>query len=272
MERHAVSDDEKELRRMLEAAALPGEPSPGRAEAVHRRVRELLKIEPHYVVRVSPGDGSVWSQGRSGVPFTVEEADAAKLQLEEVAAIKQSGGGRLTALLEGPGLPHLRGSERMHITYVIEYTLARGTKTSVGDGAPSPAQRANMRLDEILRLRDDGAGELLSKRESSIGLGRFTLRFTLSDGQTIDVDTNYPPGTRTEREAIFDEIAELRQARQFTVLMASRLPEGEVYGELRYTLADGRTVGIVSEVPPDVISADGNYISSAPGEAPKEVK
>jgi hypothetical protein len=306
-------DKEQELGHVLESAALPAGPSPERAQAVHQRVRELLrasgrrprrwpiavaagvcvvgaaalgaagtqagrdmlrrmftKIEPLHMVSVTPDESSQLSLARSGAPFTQEEADAAKAQLEEVAAIKKSGGGRLTGILEGPGLPQLRGSERMRITYLIEYTLGSGTKISVGDGGPNPAQRENMRLDEIERLRDGGAGETLSEKEFPIGLGLFTLRFTLSDGQTVDISTNYPPGTRAEREAIFDEVAQLKQARQFTVLTAERLPNGQVYGTLRYTLADGRTVGIVGEVPPDVISADGDYISTGASESPEE--
>ena len=106
-------------------------------------------------------------------------------------------------------------------------------------------------------LRDAGACQVLSQKPSRKGLGKYTIRFTLSDGQTIDLTTTYPPGTRQEREKIFAETRERSSsASRSKSLKAVRLP-GDTCGLLRYTLADGRTVGITEQVPKEVLTPDG---------------
>ncbi len=300
--------EDQELEQVLKSAALPAGFSPGRSQMLHDQVLQMTRapIRPHrrlptvgltallvvgattiavaatktgrdlvrrvFTIGGALSDGSGWGAARYGQPFTAEEAETGKSRWEEIAAVSKAGGGRLVAVYEGEGLPGVPGAERMHVCYRVEYTLASGEKVDVGT-TPNPAQRANMRLDEIEKLRDAGAGEIVSQTDSPIGLGRFILRFTLSDGQTVEVETNYPPGTRAEREAIFDEAARLKEARQFTVLNAERSPGGRVTGLLRYTLADGRTVGVVTtDIPADVISADGKYIISPSGEQTAEIQ
>ncbi len=239
-------------------------------------VRYLFtKIEPAHGVTGTQPDGSSWSVVRHGPgaePFSPAEAQAVTAQMDEIAATKQAGGGRLAQVIESPGHPSIPGAERIFTTYVIEYTLADGQTTSIGDNAPSPAQRANMRLDEIMRLHDAGAGEIVFQAPFPMGTGRYTIRFTSSDGQTVDVGTYYPPAPRAEREALFAELRQLKQDRRFVVLNASRDPEGRVSGMLRYTLSDGRSVGIAEEVPANVITPDGKYIAAPAGEEPVEIQ
>jgi hypothetical protein len=71
---------------------------------------------------------------------------------------------------------------------------------------------------------------------------------------------NYPPGTRAERGAIFVETRQLKAAHRFSVEGASSNPDGSVWGVLRYTLADGRQVGIAEQVPPDMVTPDGKSV------------
>jgi glycerol-3-phosphate dehydrogenase len=140
------------------------------------------------------------------------------------------------------------------------YTLANGQTTRVGSGDLSAPQRANMRIDEILRLRDAGAGEIVSQAESPLGLGRYTIRFTLSDGETVDLHTQYPPSTRRQREAIFAETRDLKTKGRFTVHKPQVVPGSGVWGILQYTLADGRAVSHYEQVPTDLITSDGRHI------------
>jgi hypothetical protein len=122
-----------------------------------------------------------------------------------------------------------------------------------------------MRIEEIMYLRDAGAGEIITQDEFPIGLGSYTLRFTLSDGRTVDLQTNYPPAPRTDREAIFLETRALKKQLKFFVQNASRNnsnPKAAVWGILQYKLADGRTVGISERVPTEVISSDGRNVTN----------
>ena len=126
-------------------------------------------------------------------------------------------------------------------------------------------QAENMRIDEIMELRDAGEGEIISQDEfpKGVGLGRYTIRFTLSDGRTIDLETCYPPSTKQQREAIFAETRELKEKLDFSVRLACSDPSdplGRVWGILRYKLSDGRTVGVTDTIPPEVISPDGKHV------------
>lgn len=109
---------------------------------------------------------------------------------------------------------------------------------------------------------DAGAGDVIVESPSPMGLGRYTIRFTLA-GRTVDLQTWYPPGTREEREAIFVETRRLKADLRFAVNQASvsvENPEEGVVGTLRYTLADGRTVSIVEQIPADAVTPDGTFV------------
>ena len=87
---------------------------------------------------------------------------------------------------------------------------------------------------------------------SPYGLGFYTIRFALPD-RTVDLTTWYPPAPRAERDAIFAETRALKADLLFTVQEASVNPDDPrqgVLGRLRYTLADGRSVGILERVLP----------------------
>lgn len=188
-------------------------------------------------------------------PVPPEQAADMQAEMAEVLRIQQSGGGRVIGLMEGVTLD----GDHPDTSFRVEYTLNSGKTVPVG-GDVTRLQRRNMRIDEILKLRDSGAGQIVSSQPSSLGLGRYTIRFTLSDGTDVDLETYYPPGTREEREQIYTETRELKAAGQFTVEQAHSDPQGEAWGRLRYKLADGRTVGITEQVPSDVITADGKQV------------
>ena len=138
---------------------------------------------------------------------------------------------------------------------------------------PWAKQAENMRVDEIMRLRDSGAGEVVSFRNHPIGLGRYTIRFALSDGQTVDLEAYYPPGTRQAREAIFAETRRLKAEKRCSVRSASAGPDGRVFASLRYKLADGRTVGITEpEIPADWISSDGKFLMTPEMQEPVAIE
>ncbi len=211
----------------------------------------------HEATITTPGSTNLW--GTSGdQPLTPQEIAATKTRHAEMDRIKQAGGGRLYCLFEGP---HPDGSSRHFTSFGIEYTLADGTVERVGQGMLTDKQKANVRVDEILALRDAGAGEIISQQPWRTGLGQYTVRFTLSDGRTVDVVVNYPPGTREEREAIFAETRELKRQLRFVVDKPDKNAEGDVWGVLRYTLADGREVGIVEQVPAEAVTPDGNHVA-----------
>ena len=235
-------------------------------EAGRNFVRRILTpIVPSYALSIdgktSPdGTSSVFTVSRMGKdaqPFSQEEADRAKSDMREIEAQMEAGGGRLVGIMEGPGLT---SDQTVHTVYLVEYTLKDGRTSTVGQGLTSK-QVANLKVDEILALRDTGAGEIVSQKPSPIGPGRYTIRFTLSDGSTIDLTTNYPPGPRQDREAVFAETRELKKALRFTVIAPTTAPNGHVWGTLQYKLADGRTIGIVEQVPPEAVTADGQQVA-----------
>ena len=233
----------------------------------------LTRIEPAHTISGEHRDGSAWSVTRSGPgtgPFSSQEAEEANTKMDEIATLKQAGEGRLVGILEVPGVPGQPGAEKILTVYQIEYTFSSGETTTVGDNGPSVPQRARMRLDEITKLRDAGAGEIRSREDFPMGLGKYVIRFTLPGGEQVDVETVFPPATRAEREAIFAEIAELKAARLFAVLDADRAPGQPVSGMLRYTLADGRVVGVAETIPADVISADGEHVISPMSHKPTQ--
>lgn len=190
-------------------------------------------------------------------PGSQEDKEPVVNRSREVYAIKQAGGGQLVGLLEVPGVL----GELSSTIFQVKYTLKSGETMTIGDGALSDTQSTNMRFDEIRRLRDAGAGEVISQAESSQGLGRFTIRFAFSDGETVDLQTVYPPSTRRERDAIFAEIRALKSQRRFSVTEAEVAPGSGVWGRLVYSLSDGRTVVHDQPVPTDLISSDGRRIA-----------
>lgn len=200
-------------------------------------------------------------------PFSDDEAKKIRAQMQEVHEIATTGGGRLAGLIEGLG-----PDGKYFVVYRIEYMLSNGEVQKVSS-IPYPGKQAeNMRVDGIMQLRDSGAGEVISFKDLPIGLGQYTIRFTLSDGQTVDLETYYPPGTRQEREAIFAETRQLKQQKQFSVYNAFAGPGGRVAAVLRYKLADGRTVGMTElDIPADWVSPDGKYLIT-PESQPVEIQ
>ncbi len=296
-----MRDQDSDLRNMLEPARMTGGPASDKLDAVRQRMLEITgspaghrvrtrgawvavcavvalttvglagtqagrdwirslftPVEDSHVTTWEAPDGTVWSQSRYSEAYRPEEEEAVAREFGEIFEIQQAGGGRLLGLLEVPGM----FGEPIHTIYNVEYTLSNGQQTSVG-GSLSPKQRENMCVDEIMGLRDAGAGDIVAQCEFPIGLGSYTLRFTLSDGETVDLQTYYPPSTRAERETIFGETRALKARLEFTVLNASLLvenPDYGVWGVLQYTLADGRTVGITEGIPNEVISPDGTLV------------
>ena len=245
--------------------------SDGRTVGIVERVPdELITPDRAYVVMpgtgeatpIAPGgfwtapDGSLFLSVGGDEPASPDERQETVDRYREVHAIKEAGGGQLVGLLEGPGWD----GELSTISFQVMYTLEDGQTTRVGEGDLSAAQKANMQIDEILRIRDEGAGEIIAQSESPLGLGGFTIRFTLADGETVDLHTLYPPSTRRQREAIFVETRELRTKRRFTVHEPQVLPGSGVWGILHYTLDDGRAVSHYEQVPTDLITSDGRHI------------
>lgn len=212
----------------------------------------------HATEWVAP-DGSVFVHSRDVDAYTDAERLAAEDQMSEIYQLRTSGAGKLVGLIESPGF---FGTESRTI-YTIEYTLSDGTRQQVGGGRPTGQQAENLRIDELMALRDAGEGEIIEQHPFAIGLGRYVLRFRFTNGQTVDLSTQYPPSTAAEREAIFDEMRVLYAARDFTVLDPRANPDQTsegIVGLLQYTLADGRTVGATQRVPDDLISEDGRYV------------
>jgi hypothetical protein len=100
-----------------------------------------------------------------------------------------------------------------------------------------------MHLEEIERLRGEGGGRLVSQRESPLGLGSFKIAFTLSSGEEIVLDTQYPPGPASDRESIFSQIREQQKWGSGRILKLSLDENGMLSGIVQYTLSDGRQVG-----------------------------
>ena len=239
-------------------------------------VRSLFtRIEPVHVVSGEHGPGSTWSVSRSGPgsePFSEEETKSISTMMDETAALRKAGEGRLLGIIDAPGVPSVPGGEKILTVCLIEYTLASGEKQVVGT-QPNQAQITRMRYDEVMSQYDAGKGEVLSRVDGPMGFGHYSLRFTLDDGQTVDLRTIFPPSTRAEREAIFAEAKELKEALRFAVdSPASRTPDGRVTAILRYTLADGRVVGITEDVPAEAISADGKYVITSLNEVTTEIR
>src|SRR3989304_5548172 len=161
--------------------------------------------------------GELWSQTQSGrsEPFSPEEKEDVARQFAENFASKQAGEGRLGGLIENPGF---MGASLT--IYIIEYTQSNGAKNRVASGRPDGLQAENLRIDEIMELRDAGAGRVIEHYPFLIGMGKYTIRFTLSDGATVDLQTFFPPSTGDERERIFEEMRELKASLRFTVLLA----------------------------------------------------
>lgn len=204
--------------------------------------------------------GEVWTRSESGrsEPFSPEEKEDVARQFAENFASKQAGEGRLVGLIENPGF---MGTS--YTIYLIEYTQSNGAKNIVGSGRPVGLQAENLRIDEIMQLRDAGAGQVIEHYPFPIGMGKYAIRLTLSDGATVDLQSFFPPGTLDERERIFEEMRELKASLRFTVLNAfvdSANPMMGVWGILRYELADGRMVGASEQLPTEVISEDGTQV------------
>ncbi len=297
-----MSTDELGLQEALESAQMNEEPNPAHRQAVHERMLAIAQagprrhhrqrgvwmaavvlvgaggislaatqagrdwvrsiftpIETHHAVSGTMPDGGSWTRSRNAEPFTPQEQAQAVEEFDEVYRIKHAGGGRLVGLLEGPAIEGVPGG----VTYLVAYTLGDGQVTTVGAAELTEQQAANMRIDEIMELRDSGAGEVSAHQETPIGLGNYTVRLTLADGTTVDLTTWYPPGTRRERQAIFAETRQLKDALRFTVDGAFQAAEESatgVWGLLRYELADGRTVGIIEPVPAAIVSEDGTGV------------
>lgn len=216
-------------------------------------------VDTHHAVEWDAPDGGTWIQSRDAGPFSPEEEKQTAEEFNEIFEIQQAGGGRLVGLMEGPDYGW-GGSEP---GYRVAYTLSNGEVETVGGGELTEKQMVNMRVDEIMELREGGAGEVIEHRDLPIGMGLYTIRFTLSDGQSVDLTAWYPPGTQAEREAIFTETRELKIQLHFTVDKAfgyEKYPEQGTWGLLRYTLADGRTVGIIERIPDELVSEDGTQV------------
>jgi hypothetical protein len=292
-----MCENDPEMRRLMESAAMNTKPDPERAEIVRRKTlavagraasaprhrhtgliaavivlgvsaiglaatetgRNLIRriftpIEKIDATRWEASDGTIYTQSRGpGEPYTPEEETAVADGFQEIHDLQNAGEGKLVGLAESVG----------HTTFFVEYELSDGTVSRLGQNRPTGKQAENTRVDEIMELRDAGAGELVSEKPSEIGLGQYTIRFTLSDGQTVDLTANFPPGPREQREAIFAEAEELKSQLRFAVLIPHINPqnaEAGVWGILRYELADGRTVGLVQRVPDEAISEDGRFV------------
>jgi len=233
-----------------------------------RRVFTPVETSYSFQGEVQSKDGNyeLWSAGRSGFgvgPYTSQEGERLRARWAEMRAIGQEGGGRLTGLIESTQ----QDGTGYSVIYLIDYALSDGSVEQAGSGRLTSKQARNMRIDEILKFRDAGAGEVIDARASDLGLGRFLIRFTLSDGSMVDLTTQYPPGTRTQREAIFAEALELRRRRDFAVLLPHRdATTGTVTGVMKFTLADGRTVGLVGSVPTDMLTPDGKHVATLDSE------
>jgi hypothetical protein len=164
---------------------------------------------------------------------------------------------------------------RMRLSRAIQQMRRRlcvrnhGSTETAGQGVLSPKQKVNMRADELMALRDAGAGEVITEDSSLLGTGKYTIRFTLSDGQKVDLETYYPVGTRQDREKIFAETRELKKQLRFAVDdPRGPLSGGDIWAILHYTMADGRTVGIAEPVLKEALTPDGKHVLPTLSEGP----
>jgi RNA polymerase sigma-70 factor (ECF subfamily) len=173
----------------------------------------------------------------SDEPFDHGEA---RREFLEADRLRLEGKGRFTELLEGPDLT----------VYVIEYTLSDGRVMNVGSSRPTGLQAQNMHLDEIEQLRREGKGRLISEKDTSNGLGSFTVAYVLSTGEEVILKTRYPPGPESDRQRVFEEIRRLRQEGRGRIVRAWEAEPGRPWGHVEYTLSDGRTVGVTEQLKP----------------------
>lgn len=229
-------------------------------EFIERCVWLFVRVDPVQSTQWESPDGAVWTRSVTGrdEPLAPAEQEAAADDFAHAYDAKQAGAGRLVGLIESPGFAGVTDT-----IYLIEYDRGDGRTNAVGSGKPTGKQAENMRIDEIMQLRDAGEGEVLSHKPLPIGMGQYVIRLTLSDGVAVDLETYFPPSTGEQRERIFTEMRQLKAELDFTVLHASfdkAQPEAGVWGTLVYRLADGRTVGASEQVPPEVISEDGAQV------------
>jgi hypothetical protein len=222
-------------------------------------IRRLIPIAKTDSVRWQAPNGTVHSLSRvSGEAFSEAERTVIVDHMKEREALRQAGEGTLMGLIErraenGCGVATL---------YDVAYAYSDNTMSNVCQDTLSDAQAERMRIAEILWLRDEGAGQIVSHREYPLGLGRYSIAYELSDGQTVTLTTYFPPAPRKEREAIMAETLRLRNEGLFHVANPRAVAGDEVliYAKIRYELADGRIVWLTEQVPPQYISEDGQYV------------
>jgi hypothetical protein len=219
----------------------------------------LVPIGETYVTAVPLAADEAWSRTRTDRPDTTDERVQIASDFAAMRRLRDSGAGRLVGLIESPGF---RG-HAPETTYLVEYTLGDERTSVVGANMLAPAQAKNMQSAALLALRAEGAGEVLEHRPTPIGLGTYIVRFQLEDGTAVDLRLNYPPMTAAELDAIFAEMRAHYAARRFRVLDPSRSGDMDIVAAtLVYELADGTTAGAVQQVPPDLISEDGQHVIS----------
>jgi catechol 2,3-dioxygenase-like lactoylglutathione lyase family enzyme len=292
-----MCESDPEIRNLVESAGLSGNPDSRRMAAVRQRlaqtplaprrthrlrtagiaglivvagagaviggtqtgrdfVRHLFfPVSTSYQVTVPTQDG-VMSYGRDNVPFTPEEQQEARSSLLDVKQQMETGGGELIGITEhrdpaGPGLSY---------TYLVRYDFGNGNQSTIGQGKLPTRPEELQRAQEIIAQYEAGLGEVVSHTKHGMGMGTYTLRFVLSDGQTTEVETQFPPGPRADREAVFAETAAYLQSGRFTVNNASLESGDQVWGLVTFRLADGRTVGLVEHIPAKFISPDGKHV------------
>lgn len=222
-------------------------------------IRRLIPIAKTDSVRWQAPDGTVHSLSRvSGEAFSEPERKVIVDQMKEREALRQAGEGRLMGLIER------RGEDGCGVTtlYDVAYAYSDNTMSNVCQDTLTDAQAERMKIAEILRLRDEGAGQIVSHRKYPLGLGRYRIAYQLSDGQELTLTTYFPPAPRAEREAIMAETLRLKEEGCFHVANPRAVAGDEelVYAKMRYELADGRIVWLTEQIPPQYISEDGQYV------------
>jgi hypothetical protein len=229
---------------------------------------QFIPVDSEYTVQVATSDGWVMSFGRMGQPCTAAEAEAVRADLERIDKLRRVGEGRLVRLLEGRGPT---GTD-VRVLYEVAYALRDDEALIITHDALSAEQAQYMQIEELLARYNAGEGKVVSYRDHPMGLGFYRIHFALTDGHAVELETMFPPGLRKEREAIMAETWELRARGRFVVHNPSADSDGSAYGLLQYTLKDGRTVGLVEELPPELLSADGQYLMLPDLERPIELE